>query len=129
MIGQIQHRRRIGRAGIIDSQIVPIAPGIRDLAGQGPRIPFIARGAGVTEDQAHGLFGLLVTGAPHFFVKADQSSVKVVGTIVDGQLVGLAIEGECPFGDPVGKTPSDTSKKRTAIFVVAQAVESQDDIF
>src|SRR5690606_24164565 len=64
------------------------------------------------------------TGGPDFFVKTGQAAVEMVGTIVDGQGVGDAVEEKLAAGDAVGVTASDAAEVGAALFVVAQSVKT-----
>jgi hypothetical protein len=114
VVGQIDDGRqglgRIKDRPIFHPNFVPWSEQIGHFDMEGPRIVFLAVGAGVGQLQTDVGTVVDLLGNPHPLVEAKIAAMQMVGRVVGCQLVGLPIEAELPIGDPVGIATGDVAE-------------------
>ena len=130
VVGQVQHRRSVGRSRIVDPELIIHGHGINHFRSQRTRkILFSVRR---NIDQFERLFAGIVgkgAGVPHFFTETDDPPVQRIRAVVDSQRILFAVEREFPVGDPVRITPGDGSGKRIFRYeIIGQFRVPQHDV-
>ena len=99
---QVRHSLSVGGGLILHLEFIVVGQAVGDLVGELAGIALFAVGAHVREDGADGVLRLDRLGLPDDLVESLQAAVQVVGAVVDGQRIFLAVEGELALGDAVG---------------------------
>ena len=90
--------------------------------------PLFAVGTLVAQRHAHRAVPLKRCGGPQHLVEALHPAVQAVRSVIRGELVGLAVEGEPAARDPVRVTADDGAEVRRAREIPRQTVEAEDDV-
>lgn len=129
VVGEVDRGGPIGGGGEVESQLVRFSQCIDHRDGQVPRVTFLAMRAGVGEGERSSRIGAGIgAGAPELLVKGPDAAVEVVGTVVLGQGIGLAVEGELGVSDAVGDSSGDRPKVRVPREVAFEMLEPKHDI-
>ena len=128
MVSQIAEGGGVGGSPVVDDQLIVVGEGVADGDREAARVAFLAGGAGVTE---------LDTGTdivderfrpPEFFVEAGRTTVQMMRTVVGGQLVFFAVEGENASGDAIGTPAHIGPEVGMASQIILELVETQDNV-
>src|SRR5699024_1744401 len=105
--GQVDRRGGIGGRLVVDLERVVVGQRVGDGDGEGAGVALLAVRAGVAEGDA----GVgRVRGRPDELVEAAFATVERVGVVVDGQVIGLAVQLEMAVGDPVAVATDDAAE-------------------
>jgi len=128
VMGQIAEGGSIGGSPVVDDQLVIVGEGVADGDREAAGVAFLAGGAGVTElDTGTDVVDKRFT-PPEFFVKADRTTVQMMRSVVGGQLVFFAVEGENTSGNAIGTPANVGPEVRVALQIVLEFVKTQDDV-
>src|SRR6266508_2533857 len=129
VVGEGDDGRRVGGRLVAHAQRVAVVQRVGDGGVEGARIVLLAIGADAVEPDADAVVVADHFRVPHPLVEADVAAVQVVGRVVDGELVGDAVEGEPAVGDAVGVAAGDAAEVRVArVDVALQCAEPEGDV-
>src|SRR5215211_4770989 len=129
VVGQVDDRRGVGGRLVPHAQGVAVVEGVGDGGVEGAGVVLLAVGADAVEPHPDEPAAPDHAGVPHPLVEADVAAVQVVGRVVDGQLVGDAVEGEAALVDAVGVAAGDAAEVGVAGLEVAlERVEAEGDV-
>lgn len=128
VIGQVERSRFVGGSPEFNDELVFIGQSVGDFGTDVARVTFLPILALVLESDADrpGCFERF--GLPHHLVKALGSAVKVVGGVVGGEGVFLAVQRELAFGDPVAVTANRAVEIHRAGFETCDIGARQQDV-
>ena len=106
VVGEIDHGRGIGRSKIVYLNRIVVADGIDGHYLQIAGITGIS--VGTFEGENH-LVVALGHGVPHLVLESVRAAMKMIGTIVDRQLIKLAVHRNFAVGNSVGETAGSLS--------------------
>ena len=127
-IGMIGHRHKSGGVGlrlIMNDEAVVLRHGVSDIDVRVTGIALFAVFGAVAEFD---LIDTLLYDLPDLRVESLHTAVQTVRAVVDGQLVGLAVEGELAVFDAVGYTSADGVKIGLFGSPLLRCAEAKDDI-
>src|SRR5215212_2361860 len=129
VVGQVDDRGGVGGRLVAHAQGVAVVEGVGDGGVQGARVVLLAVGADPVEPDPDEPAAPHHAGLPDPLVEADVAAVQVVGRVVDGQLVGDAVEGEAALVDAVGVAAGDAAEVGVAgVEVALQGGEPEGDV-
>lgn len=128
MVGEIDDGGFIGGGFIVDVEGVFIGPGVGDGGFEGAGVAFFTVGAGAGEGEDGFFIDAFQGGVPDFFIEALFATVEMVGFVVGGEGVFLAIEGEFSFGDAVRVAAGDAAEVGAFFAVFVESIEAEDDV-
>lgn len=108
VVCHVAHGLLVGVALVIYDELILISKGEHDVHLQFAGETFFIIGAGVTH---HYALVVNLLGVPYAGVEAGGAAVKVVGTIVDGEVVVLAVELEGTAADAVTITSHERGEE------------------
>ena len=128
VIGQVDRRGFVGRGGVVDDEFVVVRERVDNRNVEVAGITFFAIGTLAREFDgrvfAGGCFGL-----PVGLVETFASAVQMMGAVVGGEAVFLAVELEAPMGDAIGAASDDAAEIRTVVLDVAiERIEAEGDV-
>ena len=124
----VDDRRGVGRSRQIDEQFAGGVERVDDLRGELAGIALLAVGRDGRELERRAVAGEMRHGLPEMLVEADIAAVEVVGAVVGGKRIRLAVEIEGPLGDPVRDPPAGGTEIRMPLGVGLERIEAEDDI-
>ena len=127
-IGMVGHRHEGGGVGlrlIMNDEAVVLCRGVSDIDVHVAGIAFLAVFGAVAEFD---LIDTLLDDLPYLRVESFHAAVQAVRAVVDGQLVGLAVEGELAVFDAVGYASADGVEIGLFGSPLLRCAEAKDDI-
>src|SRR6266853_6471903 len=94
----------IRRGCVVNPQRIVVSQCIRNSDRKIARITFLAVAAQISEGETGSISSLRRPGIPNNLVKALQSTVQSILTVIHGQLVLDAVQRKPAFRDPVSVT-------------------------
>ena len=128
MVGQIDDGRRVGRGPKIDLQLIGVRQGVGDRDRKIAGIAFFAVGADAVKPYADFVARLDLFGLPHVSIETFHTSVQMVGTVVLGQRVSLAVQFELTRRNAIAKATDRRTKKRMSFQIASQRGKTQVDV-
>lgn len=129
VVGETQRSGPVSFRGVANHKFITDGHGIGDLHAQVAGVSFFAIGAQVGESQG-GLVGrgLQRFGIPEPLVESLRSAMQVVGGIVEGQGILLALEGESSSADSARHPAYQSAEVGVRSQVILHMIESQHHI-
>ena len=127
MVGKIYNRRSIGCGIIFNGEIVVVIPCVSHSYFKIAGITCVAIRAVQGEFNTIGFDYLGIPDAVVVTVSTG-AAVKVVRTIVDGQLIFFAIEGETAVSDTVGAAAGGLACAWTVIHIIGRIFITDDNV-
>ena len=133
VVGEVDHRRLVGRRLVVDVQLVPVVEPVEDLDRQRSRVALLAVGGRVRQAHADGAARPHLGGRPHAAVEAARAAVEAVRRVVDRELERLPVDRERALGDAVAVAADDRAEVRVALVVrlarvAADVAEAERDV-
>ena len=107
--GHVDHSFFVGLAAIVDNQLVIVGPCVAHSHAQLAGEPFLVVGRHIAQ---HERLLINLFSIPDAGMETSGASVQVVGTIVDGQVILLAVEVELALGDTVAVAADEGTEER-----------------
>lgn len=126
VVGQVHHGGLIGGCAVLNFEGVVVCEGVGDLSCECAGVTFVAIGTGVGEVNTLSSFGGF--GVPDHLVEAVQPAVKVVGAVVGGECVGLAIEFKLTVSNAVAVSANNSTEVGGGAFISVERVVSQHNV-
>ena len=92
-------------ADVLDDELVAGRQRVRHTRGERPRVTFVAVGTGVGKHDRRSARVTCDLGVPDDLVESFHPAVQMIGTVVQRELVGVAIDRDVPAGDAVTVAP------------------------
>ena len=128
VLGKIQRRGFVGGSFVIHNQLVVVGQRIGDFDFEVARVPLLAIFAQITVSNPDAFSILEFLGLPQLFVEAVDSAMQGVRTIILGQGIFHAVEGEGGVGDPVGVPPDDGAEVGGVLQIPVNFVVAEDNV-
>lgn len=128
VIGEVKNGWLVGGGIVVDPEGVVLGPGVGDGACESAGVAALAVGAGVGQGESWVVAIVAEIGFPDLFIETLFSAVEMVGGVVGGEGVFLAIQSEFPFRNAVGVATGDATKIGALFDVVVDGIESEDDV-
>ena len=128
VIGEVDGRGLVGGGRVVHLQLVVVIERVDHRGGEVAGVTFVAVGTEVRQLDAHKILVLQRLGLPDRLVEALLSTVEVVGAVVGGQGIGLAVQRELALGDAVGVAAGDGPEEGMSGKVVLERIQRQGDV-
>jgi hypothetical protein len=129
VIGQVDDGRLVGGRAVGDRQVVGLIQGVGRRGGERAGIAFLAVGADMGEGDRGDRAALDVADLPDLLVEALDPAVQGGdAVVVQGQLVGLAVEHEPALADAVGEAADRGPEIAGVPGVGLGVLEAQGDV-
>ena len=129
MIGEIQNGGLVRFCRVLDLELIRIGKGVGDVDSQRAGIALFAVGADIGETHGLSLSVLGGRGLPNSAVETNLAAVKRIRSVVDVEMVFLAVESELAIGDAVAVAADGGAEVRVRIAYVAfELIEAKNDV-
>lgn len=126
VVGQVHYSGLIGGCAVLNLEGVVVCEGVGDVCRECAGVAFVAIGTGVGEVNTLSSFGSF--GVPDHLVEAVQPAVKVVGAVVGGECVGLAVECKLTVSNAVAVSTDNSTEVGRGTFISIERVVAQHNI-
>ena len=120
--------RLVGDGRVVDAQIVVVVEHISDGDREIARIAHVAVRREQSQFDADGVGRFDLRGGPHPLVKTLRAAMQAVGTVIDRQMVRLAVERELALGDAIAVAADQGSEIGVGVEVAVEIVEAERNV-
>ena len=129
VVGDVDDGRLVGRGAVGNRQLVLLVQGVGRRGGQGSRVALVAVRADIAQGDRGRRARLGVQDLPDDLVEALNAAVQGRdAVVVEGQLVGLAVQAETALTDAVGETADRGAEIAGVLGVGGGVGEAEDDV-
>ena len=125
MVRQVDGRGPIGGGGVINPQLVLLGERVTDGNLEIAGVTLVAIGAAVAELDGRPSPESRRAGPPRRRIESPRAAVEVVAIAVEGELVGLAVQGEFSLAGAEGRPADDAAKIWVRLLVLFQIIETE----
>ncbi len=124
----VDGRGFVGGCGVVDDEFVVIRERVDNRDGEVAGIAFFAIGTLACEFDGR-VFAGDRFGLPVGLVETFASAMQMMGAVVGGEAVVLAVQVEAPVGDAIGAASDDAAEiGAVALHVTIESVEAEGDV-